>query len=123
MIVDGTWTPGAVEISSEVQAQFARLHGGLLTYLDRVDANFARWREAALASVDSNKRRAFALMVQAAKPADQSPAYFQLWEGKAATAARWLEQLAGAKKLSDGTLDGILEKIDLLPHGEVSQVF
>lgn len=123
MIADGTWTPTSAEISAEVQAQFMRLHQGLVAYLTRVDANFRTWHDAAMVSDDPNMRKTFALLVQTAKPADQSPAYFPLWEGKVDSAMNWLTSLAKADKLTDGTIDAILDKIDRFHHGEVSKVF
>lgn len=123
MVIDGTWTPEAAEISPDVMQQFVHLSEKLQAYLARVDANFAVWSARAPKMPGENMRKSFALLVQACPLTERSPAYFQLWDGKATSAAHWLQCLSDAKKLSDGTLDDILEKIDMLANGAVSQVF
>ena len=113
MIIDGTWDDTVSEISPDVMQQFKRMAEGLRTFLGRIDANFTTWAAQAPSMPGENMRKSFALLVQQCPPGERSPAYFQLWDGKHASAVDWLRDTHAAKRLSDGLVDDLLSKISM----------
>jgi hypothetical protein len=90
-------------LSEELQDYMYKLRAGLIEYCSQIDVAFTTYR------ISSKDRKQFALSVQVSG-FWQTP-FFNLYSGKWATTIDWLKYLSTVKKLTDSTLDTLLENI------------
>lgn len=91
-------------VEPDIRAELVRMTEAMAVYFKSIDANFAEFKAKA-----NGDRKAFALQVTSS--GDWTPAYFNMWEGRAPTALQWAQNMAAAKKLADSSLDVILGKL------------
>jgi hypothetical protein len=91
-------------VDKDIADELRRMQGTLRDYLRAIDDNFAAFKARAAGS-----RKDFALQVTSS--GDWTPPYFNMWEGRAATALEWAQNAAANGKLSDSTLDLVLGKL------------
>lgn len=91
-------------VEKDTSDELISMQCALRDYMRQIDANFAAFRAKAAGS-----RKDFALQVTSS--GDWTSPYFNMWEGRAATALEWAQIAVASNKLSDNTLDLILEKL------------
>lgn len=91
-------------VEQDVRDELVRMTQALIDYFKSIDRNFADFKEQA-----GTSRKTFAILVTSS--GDWTPAYFNMWEGRAATSFQWAQNVANAGKLSDTSLGVILEKL------------
>jgi len=91
-------------IDADIAAELERMRLGLRTYLSEIDVRYADFK-----AQSGDNRKTFAGFVM--QSGDWTPAYFNMWEGKAKNAHDWVRSMAVKGKLSSGSLDVILSKI------------
>lgn len=92
-------------VEKNIADELRRMQSALRDYMLSIDRNFNAFKAKAAGS-----RKDFALMVTSS--GDWTPPYFNMWEGRVITAFEWVVTAAANGKLSDGTLDAILRRLD-----------
>lgn len=90
-------------VEKSIADELEAMRDKLRVYLKSVDVEFTRLKASC------SDRKTFAIAVTSGT--DWSPVYFRLYEGKAATALEWVQDLASAGKLTDSSLDVLLGKV------------
>lgn len=103
-IIDGSSDDVIPLLSEELQEYMHKLQSSLVGFCKQIDEKFTSFKATA-----NGNRKEFALMVQASG-LWQTP-FFNLLGGKWATTIEWLRHLSVEKKLTDSTLDVILEAV------------
>lgn len=91
-------------VEKDIAEQLESMRRATRDYFKQVDNNFVDWKLRS-----NGSRKEFASLVMGS--GDWTPAYFNLWEGRSASALEWATTMSEAGKLSAGSLDIILSKL------------